>query len=88
MFYKLQDVMFIEFITVIDIYELARLTQLKKDHYKRIDDAKFRRRSDAITNASNASITTTTIIKTTSIIVVSSSALVKSASFVESASKS
>jgi hypothetical protein len=40
-----------EFNIIQSIYELARLTQLKEDHYKRIDDAKFRRRSSAITTA-------------------------------------
>jgi hypothetical protein len=48
MFYKLQNVMFIEFNIINDIYELTRQTQLKENHYKRIDDAKFRRRSSAI----------------------------------------
>ncbi len=48
MFYRLQDVMFSEFNIVQDIYELARLTQLKENHYKRIDDVKSRRRSSAV----------------------------------------
>jgi hypothetical protein len=48
MFYKLQNVMFIEFNIIDDIYKLARQTQLKENHYKRIDDAKFRRRFDAV----------------------------------------
>ncbi len=48
MFYKLQDVMSSEFNIIDDIYELTRQTQLKENHYKRIDDAKFRRRSSAI----------------------------------------
>jgi hypothetical protein len=48
MFYKLQNVMFIEFNIIDDIYELARQTQLKENHYKRINDAKFRRRSSAV----------------------------------------
>jgi hypothetical protein len=47
-FYKLQDVMLIEFNIINNIYELARQTQLKENHYKRIDDAKSRRRSSAI----------------------------------------
>ncbi len=47
MFYKLQNVMFIEFNIINDIYELTRQTQLKENHYKRIDDAKSRRRSSA-----------------------------------------
>jgi hypothetical protein len=40
--------MFIEFNIIDDIYELARQTQLKENHYKRIDDAKSRRRSNAV----------------------------------------
>ncbi len=48
MFYKLQNVIFIKFNIINDIYELTRQTQLKKNHYKRIDDAKSRRRSNAI----------------------------------------
>ncbi len=51
MFYKLQDVMSSEFNIIQNIYELARLAQLKEDHYKRIDDAKSRRRSSAGTTA-------------------------------------
>jgi hypothetical protein len=45
MFYKLQDVMSFEFNIIDDIYELTRQTQLEENHYKRIDDAKSRRRS-------------------------------------------
>ncbi len=48
MFYRLQNVMFIEFNIIDDIYELTRQTQLKENHYKRIDDAKSRRRSSAV----------------------------------------
>ncbi len=48
MFYRLQNVMFSEFNIIQDIYELARLTQLKENHYKRIDDVKSRRRSTAV----------------------------------------
>jgi hypothetical protein len=48
MSYRLQDVMSSEFNIVQDIYELARLIQLKENHYKRIDDVKFRRRSNAV----------------------------------------
>jgi hypothetical protein len=40
-----------EFNIIQNIYELARLAQLKEDHYKRIDDAKFRKRSNADTTA-------------------------------------
>ncbi len=36
-----------EFNIIDDIYELTRQTQLKENHYKRIDDAEFRRRSNA-----------------------------------------
>ncbi len=45
MFYKLQDVISSEFNIIQNIYELTRLTQLKEDHYKHIDDVKSRRRS-------------------------------------------
>jgi hypothetical protein len=48
MFYRLQNVMFIEFNIIDDIYELTRQTQLKENHYKRIDDVKSRRRSSAV----------------------------------------
>jgi hypothetical protein len=48
MSYKLQNVMSSEFNIIDDIYELTRQTQLKKNHYKRIDDAKSRRRSSAV----------------------------------------
>jgi hypothetical protein len=48
MFYKLQNVMSSEFNIIDDIYELTRQTQLKENHYKRIDDAKSRRRSNAV----------------------------------------
>jgi hypothetical protein len=48
MFYRLQNVMFFEFNIIQDIYELARLAQLKENHYKRIDDVKSRRRSIAV----------------------------------------
>ncbi len=43
MFYRLRNVMFSEFNIVQDIYELTRLTQLKENHYKRIDDVKSRK---------------------------------------------
>ncbi len=48
MFYKLQNVMSFEFNIIDDIYELTRQTQLKENHYKRIDDAKSCRRLSAI----------------------------------------
>jgi hypothetical protein len=40
--------MFIEFNIIDDVYELTRQTQLKENHYKRIDDVKSRRRSNAV----------------------------------------
>ncbi len=61
MFYKLQNVMSSEFNIIQNIYELARLTQLKKDHYKRIDDAKSRKRSKADITANITANTTTEI---------------------------
>ncbi len=48
MSYKLQNVMSFEFNIIQNIYEIARLAQLKKDHYKRIDDVKSRKRSSAV----------------------------------------
>ncbi len=48
MSYKLQDVMSFKFNTIKNIYKLIKLTQLKEDHYKRIDDVKTRRRFDAV----------------------------------------
>jgi hypothetical protein len=48
MFYKLQNVMSSEFNIIDDVYELTRQTQLKENHYNRIDDAKSRRRSSAV----------------------------------------
>jgi hypothetical protein len=68
MFYKLQNVMFIEFNIIDDIYELVRQTQLKENHYKRIDDVKFRRRSNAAaTIETKAAISRTVSITTISI---------------------
>jgi hypothetical protein len=68
MFYKLQNVMSSEFNIIDDIYKLTRQTQLKENHYKRIDDAKFRRRSNAVVTieietktAINRSVSITTI---------------------------
>jgi hypothetical protein len=37
-----------KFNIVQNIYELIRLTQLKEDYYKRIDDVKSRRRSSTV----------------------------------------
>jgi hypothetical protein len=73
MFYKLQNVMSFKFNIIDDIYELARLTQLKEDHYKRINDVKSRKRSSAITTAEIEIETRTTTSKTISIITISSS---------------
>ncbi len=70
MFYRLQDVMFIEFNIIDDIYELARQTQLKENHYKRIDDAKSRRRPSAVATVeieTKAAISRTISITTISI---------------------
>ncbi len=57
-----------EFNIIDDIYKLTRQTQLKENHYKRIDDAKFRRRSNAVVTieietktAINRSVSITTI---------------------------
>jgi hypothetical protein len=71
MSYRLQDVMSFEFNIIQNIYELARLTQLKEDHYKRIDDVKSRRRSNAITTAEIEIETKTAISRTVSIITIS-----------------
>ncbi len=60
--------MFIEFNTIDDVYELIKQTQLKEDHYKRIDDVKSRRRSNADTTAeSEIEIETKAISRTISI---------------------
>ncbi len=62
--------MFIEFNIVDDIYELTRQTRLKEDHYKRINDAKSRRRSRAVATieiATKAAIDRTVNIITISI---------------------
>ncbi len=59
--------MSIEFNIIDDIYELARQTQLKENHYKRIDDAKSRRRSNAVATIE----TKTAISRTVSIITIS-----------------
>ncbi len=60
-----------EFNIIQNIYELARLAQLKEDHYKRIDDAKFRRRSNAVTTAEIEIETKTAINRTVSITTIS-----------------
>jgi hypothetical protein len=67
MFYRMQDEMSIEFNIIDDIYELARQAQLKENHYKRIDDAKSRRRSSAAATAeTEAAISRTVSITTAS----------------------
>ncbi len=71
MFYRLQDVMFSEFNIVQDIYELARLIQLKENHYKRIDDVKSRKRSSAIATVAVEIETKATINRTVSITTIS-----------------
>ncbi len=58
-----------EFNIVQNIYDLARLIQLKEDHYKRIDDVKTRRRSSADTTAKFES--RAIVIKTMNIITIS-----------------
>jgi hypothetical protein len=73
MFYKLQDVMSSKFNIVQNIYELARLTQLKKNHYKRIDDVKSRKRSNAVITAEIEIETKATISRTVSITTISTS---------------
>jgi hypothetical protein len=69
MFYKLQNVMSFKFNIIDDIYELARQTQLKENHYKRIDDVKSRRRFDAVITAEIE--TKATISKTINIFTIS-----------------
>jgi vacuolar-type H+-ATPase catalytic subunit A/Vma1 len=69
MFYKLQNVMSSEFNIIDDIYELIRQTQLKENHYKRIDDVKSRKRLNAVTTAEIE--TKATINKTINIITIS-----------------
>jgi hypothetical protein len=71
MSYRLQDVMSSEFNTIQNIYELARLAQLKEDHYKRIDDVKSRKRSDAVTTAEIEIETRAAISRTVSITTIS-----------------
>jgi hypothetical protein len=70
MFYRLQNVMSFEFNIIDDIYELTHQTQLKENHYKRIDDAKSRLRSNAVVTIeieTKAAISRTMSIITTSI---------------------
>ncbi len=62
-----------KFNIVQNIYELARLTQLKENHYKRIDDVKSRRRSNAIITAEIEIETKEAISRTVNIITISTS---------------
>jgi hypothetical protein len=71
MFYRLQNVMSSEFNIIQNIYELARLAQLKEDHYKRIDDVKSRKRSAAITTAEIEIETKAAVSRTVSITTIS-----------------
>ncbi len=71
MFYKLQNVMSFEFNTIQNIYELVRLAQLKEDHYKRIDDVKFRKRSNAVAIAEIEIESKTAISRTVNITTIS-----------------
>jgi hypothetical protein len=71
MSYRLQHIMSFEFNTIQNIYELARLTQLKEDHYKRIDDVKFRKRSNADITAEIEIETRAAINRTVSITTIS-----------------
>jgi hypothetical protein len=73
MFYKLQNVMSSEFNIIQNIYEFARLAQLKKDYYKRINDVKSRRRSNAVITAEIKIETKATISKIVYIITISTS---------------
>jgi hypothetical protein len=70
MFYRLQNVWFIEINTINDIYELVKQTQLKENHYKRIDNVKSRRESSAVITA-ESEIETKAISRTMSIITTS-----------------
>ncbi len=59
-----------EFNIIDDIYELTRQTQLKENYYKRIDNAKSRRRPNAAVTAeteTRAAISRTVSITTISI---------------------
>jgi hypothetical protein len=71
MSYKLQDVISSEFNTIQNIYKLARLAQLKEDHYKRIDDVKSHKRSNAIITVKIEIETKAAINRTMSIITIS-----------------
>ncbi len=63
MLYKLQNVISFEFNTIKNIYELTQLIQLKKNHYKRINNVKTRKRLNAIVDEFIITRTKTIIIK-------------------------
>ncbi len=63
--------MFSEFNIVKNIYELVRLLQLKENHYKRIDDVKSCRRSNAVVTVAAEIETKAAISRTISIITIS-----------------
>ncbi len=73
MFYKLQNVISFKFNIIQNIYELTRLIQLKEDHYKRINVAKFRKESktNIIANTMTEIETKTIVMKTMNIITIS-----------------
>jgi hypothetical protein len=71
MFHRLQNVMSSKFNIVQNIYKLTRLTQLKQDYYKRIDDVKSRKRSSAIITAEIEIETKEAISRTVNIIKIS-----------------
>ncbi len=60
-----------KFNIIDDIYELARQTQLKENYYKRIDDVKSRKQSNAITTAEIEIETKKIISRTINIITIS-----------------
>jgi hypothetical protein len=68
-FYKLQNVMSFKFHIIDDIYELIRQVQLKENYYKRINNAKSRKRFNTIITAKFEM--KTTIRKTINIITIS-----------------
>jgi hypothetical protein len=63
--------MFSKFNIVQNIYEFVRLIQLKENHYKRIDDVKSRKQSNAIAIVAVEIETKATINRTISIIRIS-----------------
>ncbi len=77
MCYRLQNVMSSKFNIVQDIYKLTRLTSLKENHYKRIDDVKSCKRSSAIATVVVEIETKIAINRTVSIITISISIMKK-----------